>query len=101
MSGLRVSRPRLSSYARERIRQLLSGGSSCNDIVRVLEKEGITTCRQTVWRLEKHINTYGTIRPLPKSGRPTKITDKVLRKIDDTMSQDDETTAKELVTAPE
>ena len=37
--------------------------------------------------------------PLPKSGRPTKITDEVLMKIDDAMSLDDKTTAKELVTA--
>ena len=59
MSGSR--RPRLSMYARERVRQLLSGGYSCSDIVRVLSSEGITTCRQTVWRLERHINFHGTI----------------------------------------
>ena len=64
----------------------------------ILEKEGIVTCRQTVWRLKRHINTFCSINPLPKSGRPTKITDEVLRKIDNAMSQDDETTAKELVT---
>ena len=67
--------------------------------MRTLSKEGIITCRQTVWRLERHINTYGTIVPLPKCGRPTKINDEVLQRIDDAMTQDDETTAKELVTA--
>ena len=34
--------------------------------------------------------------PLRKSGRLTKLTDVALMKVDDTMSQDDETTAKEL-----
>ena len=86
-------------YAREKIRQLLSGGRSCSEIVQILKSEGIVTCRQTVWRLEKHINAHDTIIPLPKPGRPTKITDYVLQKVDEAMTQDDETTAKELVTA--
>ena len=94
-----VRRPQLLLYARERIRQLLSGGLTCTQIVEALQREGINTCRQTVWRLERHINTHGTIIPLRKSGRPTKLTDVALMKIDDVMSQDDETTAKELVVA--
>ena len=52
-----------------------------------------------LWRLERHINTYGTITPLPKPGRLTKLTDLALQKIDAAMMQDDETTAKELVTS--
>ena len=99
MSGSCCSRPRLSLYARERIRQLLSGGRSYSEIVQILKSEGIVTCRQTVWRLEKHINAHDTIIPLPKPGRPTKITDYVLQKVYEAMTQDDETTAKELVTA--
>ena len=88
-------RPQLSLYSRQRIRQLLSGGLSCSQVVEAMRKEGISTCRQTVWRLERHIKTYGTIEPLPKSGR---ITDSALMTIENAMSQDDETTAKELVT---
>ena len=75
-------RPRLSTYARQRTRELLSEGLSCSEIVTALKQEGITTCRQTVWRLEKHIEVYGTISPLSKSGRPTKITSEALRRID-------------------
>jgi transposase len=86
-------------YARERVRQMLSEGSSCSEIVTALRLEGISTCRQTIWRLERHIRLYETIAPLPKSGRPTKLTDVALQKIDAAMMQDDETTAKELVTA--
>ena len=92
-------RPHLTMYARERIRQMLSEGSTCREVATALSREGIHTCHQTVWRLERHIKAHGTVLPLPKSGRPTKLTDTALKKIDDAMSQDDETTAKELVTA--
>ena len=90
-------RPRLSMYARERVRILLSEGYLASEVVRILGLEGIDTCRQTVWRLERHIRVHGTIKPLPKSGRPTKLSDVALHTIDEAMAQDDETTAKELV----
>ena len=93
----RTQRPRLSTYARQRIRQLLSEGLTCSEIVATLKQEGIYTCRQTVWRLENHIESYGMIAPLPKSGRLTKLTDGALLRIDTAMMHDDEMTAKELV----
>ena len=43
--------------------------------------------------------THGTILPLRKTGRLTKLTSAVLRNIDEAMEEDDETTDKELVTA--
>ena len=92
-STLRRQHPRLSMYARERIRQLLSGGSTCAEVVTALRQDGNHTCRQTVWRLERYINEHGTIKPLPKSGRPTDVT------LHAAMMQDDETTAKKLVTS--
>ena len=61
----------------ERIRQLLY---TCSQVVM---QEGIRTCRQTVWCLEGHLKVHGTITPLPKSGRPSKVTDVALQKIDD------------------
>lgn len=61
---------------------MLSEELSHAEIVSVLRLEGITTFRQTVWRLEKHISEHGTIAPLLKSGRPTKLTELVLEKID-------------------
>ena len=76
---------------------MLSEDMSHADIVSALRLEGISTCRQTVWRLDRHIRVNGTIDPLPKSGRPTKLIDVVLQKIDSAMTRDDETTAKELV----
>ena len=49
-----------------------------------------------MWRLKCHIDIYGTIRPLQKSGRPTKLTPIALQQIENTMQRDDESTAKEL-----
>ena len=89
----------LLMYARERIRQLLSEGATCMEVVTAVRHEGINTCRQTVWRLEKLINTHGTIVSLRKTGRLTKLTSAALQNIDEAMEEDDETTAKELVTA--
>ena len=88
----RQRRPCLSLYARERIRKLTDGTSTVTDIV-----EGIITCRQTVWRIQRHIERHETIKPLPKSGRPTKLTAPVLQSIENAMQRDDKTTAKELV----
>ena len=91
-----LPRPRLTTYARERIRYLLLG-NSVSVTLRALQAEGINTCRQTVWRLKRHIALHNTVEPLPKSGRPTKLTSDVLKVIDDAMENDDETTAKQLV----
>ena len=89
-------RPHLSTYSRERIKRMSDDGKSTREIVEALHKENITVCRQTVWRIQQHIRTHGTIEKLPKSGRPTKLTSTVLQQIDNTMERDDETTAKEL-----
>jgi len=90
-------RPRLSMYTRERLRRCLLEGRSIAATLRVLDSEGVSTCRQTVWRIRRHIRISGTAQPLPKSGRPTKLTAEVLQMIDDAMERDDETTGTELV----
>ena len=95
----RCERPRLTMYARERIQQMLCKGSTCREVATTLSQEGIHTCHQTMWRLERHIKVHGSALPLPKSGGPTKLTDTALEKIDDAMLQDDEATTKELVVA--
>ena len=89
-----ASRPRLSMYARQ---QLFAKEWSIADVLSELKKEGITPCRQTLWRLRQHIETHGTIHPLPKSGRPTLLTPTILRSIENQMQRDDETTGLELV----
>ena len=86
----------LSLYARERMRTLLSSGASINNVLKELAKEGIKPCRQTVWRFKCHYQKYGSIAPLPKSGRRTKLTNDVQEIIERTMQNDDETTLKEI-----
>lgn len=83
---------RLPTYARERIQQLSHRGGTVPEVVEALNQERILTCRQTVWRI-----LHGTIRPLQKSKRPTRLGVTVLQTINDMMQRDDETTAKELV----
>lgn len=90
-------RPRLSQYARQRIQRLMLAGATVAETVKALECEGIATCRQTVWRIQRRIEQHGTTKPLPKSGRPTKLTPSVLQSIENAMQRDDETTGKELV----
>ena len=92
------SRPRLSMYARQHIRQLTNEDTSASKIVEALRQEGITTCRQTVWRIQRHIEDHSTVEPLHKSGCPTKLSATVLQFIENSMQRDDETTGKELVT---
>ena len=87
----------LSMYARERIRQLFLQGATIPQVMEVLSNEGIEACRQTVWRLKRHIHVHGAVTPLSRSGRPTILTNEVLETIEFLMQRDDETTAKELV----
>ena len=92
-------RPRLSTYSRQRIKVLLENGASTSDIVSALRREGVVTCRQTVWRFQCHMQRHQCIAPLPKSGRKTKLTERALQCIENCMRKDDETTGKELVQA--
>ena len=92
-----TSRSRLSLYARQRAQQLLAKEYSIAEVLEELRDEGITPCRQTLWQFCKHVADHGTIDPLTKSGRPTKVTSGVLQSIENRMQQDDETTGQELV----
>ena len=84
-------------YARQRAMQLFEKQHNVSEVLIQLREEGITPCRQTLWRLRKHIENHGTFMPLPKSGQPCKLTTRILQSIENRMQQDDETTGKELV----
>ena len=88
---------RLSREDRKQIISRLLQGVSIKNVVLAYEGRGSKICRQTVWRLLKHYRTHGSTSPLPKSGRPTKLTREVLDVIESTMQADDETTARQLV----
>ena len=83
----------LSLYARERLCALMSEDSTVKHAMTELGKEGIWPCRQTVWRFWVHYRRNKTTKPLPRSGRSTKLTERVHEQ---KMQSDDETTVKEL-----
>ena len=92
--------PRHKSSCRDRkqiIVRLLQG-DSIKSIIISYEERGETISRQTIWRWLKHYRTHnGSTSPLPRSGRPAKLTPEVLQLIESAMQDDDETTAQELV----
>ena len=79
-------------YAQERVRIMTKDGFSISKMLQCLQNENISPCRQTVWRLQRHIASHDTIKPLLKSGHPKKLTPTVLGQIDNKMNDDDETT---------
>ena len=93
-----MSMHKLSSKDRKQIIVQLLQGDTIKSIVVSYEKRGETVSRQTIWRWLKHYRTHdGSTSPLPRGGRPTKLTPEVLQLIDSAMQGDDETTAQELV----
>ena len=74
----------------------MSEDSTVKHAVTELGKEGVRPCRQTVWRFWVHYRRNKTTKPLPRSGRPTKLTERVQELIEQKMQSDDETTVKEL-----
>ena len=70
-------------YVQQKTNQGTSfGWTVIQEIVRVLESEGIVACRQTVWRIQCHLQKHDSIAPLPRSGRRTKLTRRVLQCIE-------------------
>ena len=88
--GRTIAMPRLSTYARERTRSLMSQGASVKVTMDALQAVGITPCRQTVWRFWHHYQSHGSISPLRSGGRPRKLTEIVLQLIDAAMMENDQ-----------
>ena len=63
----------------------------------VLAMEGFRISRKTVWRTIQKYKEHGMISRLPGSGRPFKLTCKMLGVIEERMRQDDETTVTQRV----
>ena len=95
------SRAKVPIELRQEIIFKLNRGVPVQTIVSLLQERGQTISRQTIWRLARHFQTHGEISPLPKSGRPTKLTREILDMIETSMQDDDETTAKEIKKALE
>ena len=76
---------KLSSEERKQIISRLLKGDDIKNIVISYEHCGEMICRQTVWHLMRHYCTHGSFSPLPRSGRPTRLTTEVMDVIDLTM----------------
>ena len=74
----------------------MSEDSTVKHAMTELGKEDILPCRQTVWRFWVHYRKNKTTKSLPRTGRPTKLTERVQELIEQKMQSDDETTVKEL-----
>ena len=66
-------------------------------MAKVLAAEGFQVLKETVWATIQKYKIHETISRLPRSGRPLKLTRKMLDAIEERMKQDDETTATQLM----
>ena len=85
-----------SEYKKQRIIDLYQRGLSSSEISKALIEENLTSTRQGVLKFIKRFVKSGSIQCKSGSGRPTKITDDVMRLVDEQMEPDDETTAMHL-----
>ena len=83
----------LSVYEKQRILFYYRQGLKPSETASALRVEGIYTCRQTVARFVARFLATGTISHKEGSGRPSKITPRVLELVEQAMRADDETTA--------
>lgn len=85
-----------NEYTKQRILFYLTLGLSSYQIQHELRNEGCKVTRQGIAKFVKRYHQRGTITRKPGSGRPTKITEEVLKIVEDSMLEDDETTAVQL-----
>ncbi len=86
----------LSTYEKQRILVYCGNGLLPSQILSAMQVEGIFTYRQTVARFTKRLLATGTISRKEGSGRPSKITDRVLELVEVQMRAVDEKTATQL-----
>ena len=87
----------LSDYAKQRILSLFWQGHRVSVIVdHLMLEDEISTTKQSVRLFLKRFEKYGTIARKPGSGLPLSISPAIQELVDDTMEEDDETTATQL-----
>ena len=86
----------LSTYEKQRILYYHRDKLLPSQILSALKVEGILTTRQTIARFIKRFIATGSMSRKEGSGRPSKITERVLELVERRMREDDETTAVQL-----
>ena len=90
----------LTDYQRRRIvslHNLSEGKMTKTAIQKKLEAEGIYTTRQTVANTIARFQATGLVEDRHRSGRPRSVTEDMYRFIDEAMAEDDELTARKLL----
>ena len=86
----------LSTYEKQRILYYHRDRLLPSQILSALKVEGIVTTRQTIARFIKQFIATASIAKKQGSGRPSKITERVIELVEKRMREDDETTAVQL-----
>ena len=84
---------KVSNYTRTRIELLHKQGLLPAEIFRSLKAEGLLVSIASVIRISKKFKITGSVANLPRSGRPTKMSEGAKAFIDRQMREDDEMTS--------
>lgn len=85
-----------NKYTKQRILFYLTLGLSSYQIQHELRNKGCKAMRQEIAKFVKRYHQSGMIKRKPGSGRPTKITEEVLKIVEDSTLENDDTTAVQL-----
>ena len=88
--------PKVSDYTRTRIELLQKQGLHPAEIFRLLKAEDLLVSLASVVRIIKKLKTTGSVANLPRSGRPTKMSEEAKAFIDRQMRKDDEMTSHKI-----
>jgi len=83
----------LTFYAKQRILQHYSNRSKSSNHIKKLLEEGIYISQAMVWKLLHNFREMKCLSWKEGSGRPTKITPQVKAFVEETMKEDEKTTA--------
>ena len=84
---------KVSNYTRTRIELLHKQGLLPAEIFRSLKAEGLLVSIASVVRISKKFKITGSVANLPRSGRPTKMSEGAKAFIDRQMREDDQMTS--------
>ena len=90
---LKVIMAKVSNYTRTRIELLHKQGLLPAEIFRLLKAEGLLVSISSVVHIIKKFKITGSVANLPRSGRPTKMSEGAKVFIDREMRKDDEMTS--------
>ena len=89
--------PKVSTYTRTRIELLHKQGLHPAGIFTSLKSEGLSVSFSSVTRIIKKLRFTGSVKNLPRSGRPQKLSTEAKAFIDQQMRNNDEMTSAQIM----